>query len=133
MAAVVRYLVEDAPKRWFAEKDIGMEFLRTQPHQGNWSFTACGATEDTLRDETLTLIECHEDFLKFEPSGVFGKLRKATDRLLNRFEYTILQRCGSPEDNWDDGNWITVERCAELFSKNPPKPMFILECKTGLQ
>ena len=85
---------------FLSEKNVGTQFVRTQSHKGDWSYTAEDPSEEKLKSKALKLSAYNID-------GSMDFVTKSNQFSLPR--------------EWNDGNWIAVEKCIRLFKENSPK------------
>ena len=111
MSHVTKYSI-NAPQYFFTEKDIGRKFVRAKPYIGvDWSYTLLEPTELAINKCALELTAIHPKYLEF------------TQFFLKKKEVVKLE-AGGKAKGWNDGFWVPLEKCLEMFAKNLPNLVF---------
>ena len=93
------------PQR-LTNENAGQLFVRSQPLNRSWLYIPLGTTDEAIRAVAGKLISV--DTNAFSMGIPIAK----DDYIELRF---------SPELN--DGYWVSVQKCIEIFAKNPPQPV----------
>jgi len=81
--------------------DLGQWFVRTKPLNGDYSYLPTyGVPEEQIWNSALMLVEIKDDNIIFR--------------------HNLLPENISLSKKWDDGNWVTVKQCVQLFKKKVP-------------
>ena len=97
----------NAPRYFLTKADIGKKFVRTAPYEpdSKWMWIDINPTESEINQCALELRDIQPQYLEF--TYVFWGEKKV-----------VKLKVGEKE-NWNDGSWITVEKCVTLFAENP--------------
>ena len=102
--------ITGADPRYFQRSDIGERFVRTQPYYHydkssggrDMSYLAEGPTERSIRESALRLVNLTDTRLEFR------------EELSLPWHPTL--KLENPD--WNDGNWIEIEKCVEICKNN---------------
>lgn len=95
------YVRIDGEEHFLSKKDVEQKFVRTQPFGDDWSHTAADLSAEKIRSQALKLTAYNDD-------GSMEFLSRKLD------EHKLSK-------DWNDGNWIAVEKCVQLFLDNSLK------------
>lgn len=96
-------LTLDEKQTKLTSMDIGTEFVRTGPTvDGDWTWvpytSASGIELEPARLEHITSTQLH-----------FVEVSQSTSRSVVKLDKNM----------WNDGRWITAQKCEKLFQKDP--------------
>ncbi len=103
MATVTYYMVQNEPLLTLTQQLAGQSFVRTNPNKSikDHSFLLTALDVEAIKNNALPLVAVENN----------GSLKFFNSALR---DYTILN------EDWNDGNWVTLDRCLELHRTNSP-------------